>query len=84
MLQRALPLDNLKVNGKLLKGHLGQDQGQQESMASGYSIGLTKLLKLLVSACMVSSMSPLEKQNRKPNLGFISGLRTGSVPYPST
>ena len=28
ILQRALPLKNLKVNGKLLKGHQGQDPGQ--------------------------------------------------------
>ena len=28
ILQRPLPLENLKVNGKLLKGHQGQDQGQ--------------------------------------------------------
>ena len=27
--QRALPLKNLKVNGKFLKGHQGHDQGQQ-------------------------------------------------------
>ena len=32
-LQRALPLENLKVNGKLLKGHQGQDQGAREAMA---------------------------------------------------
>ena len=28
ILQRALPLENLTVYGKLLKGHQGQDQGQ--------------------------------------------------------
>ena len=29
ILQRALPLGNLKVNGKLLKGHQGYDMGQR-------------------------------------------------------
>ena len=28
ILQMALPLENLKVNGKFLKGHQGQDKGQ--------------------------------------------------------
>ena len=29
MLKRALPLENLKVSGKLLNGHYDQDRGQR-------------------------------------------------------
>ena len=30
ILQGALTMENVKIYGKLLKGHQGQDQGQQE------------------------------------------------------
>ena len=38
ILQKVLPLENLKVNWKLLKGHQGQDQGQWSAMASVASL----------------------------------------------
>ena len=41
ILKSALPLENLKVYVKLLKGHQGQDQDQgQEAMASIPSVKL--------------------------------------------
>ena len=36
VLQRAHPLENLKLNGKLLQGHQGQDQGQHKPWPAHY------------------------------------------------